>query len=165
MHNKVVYRAAKAAIEAGMPALRFNFRGVGASEGEFANGAGEHEDARSALDWLAGRFKGAPIYMMGFSFGAWVGLGIGSADPRVTSLAGLGLPTVDFDFSFLRGVQKPKLILQGSEDQFGERRSVQAVFDSLAAPKKMHWVEGADHFFTGRLDEVQKALAQFLAEL
>jgi uncharacterized protein len=162
MHNKVVFRAAKAAVEAGLPALRFNFRGVGASQGEFDKGAGEREDTRAALGYLAGRFPGLPLCLLGFSFGAWVGLDVGASDVRVRALVGLGLPTIDSQFDYLLGVTKRKLIVQGTRDQYGERSSVQAVFDSLADPKKIHWVEGADHFFTGRLAEVQQAITEFL---
>lgn len=165
MHNKVVFRAAKAASQLGLPTLRFNFRGVGKSEGEYAEGEGEREDARAALDYLAGRFRGVPICLMGFSFGAWVGLEVGGDDPRVTALVGLGLPGKEEDFSFLRGVAKPKLIVQGTHDVYGPRDQVEAVFQSLQEPKRIHWVEGADHFFTGCLEEMQTAVQLFLKEI
>lgn len=164
LHNKVVFRAAKAALTQGVPALRFNFRGVGKSQGTHDKGAGELDDVRAALDFLSERFPGLPVLLMGFSFGCWVGLRAGARDARVEAMAGLGLPTIDSDFSSLRGVTKPKLIVQGTRDQYGERSSVQAVFDSLAEPKQIHWVEGADHFFTGRLAEVQSVLEAFVRE-
>jgi alpha/beta superfamily hydrolase len=162
MRNKVVYRATKAALEAGLPTLRFNFRGVGKSQGEFAKGLGERDDAHAALDLLAGRFPGLPVVMIGFSFGAVVGLIAGAADPRVGALVGLGVPAGSADLSFLRDVSKPKLIVQGTEDIFGPREEVEALFAALAEPKLLHWVEGADHFFTGKLDEVQTTLREFL---
>ncbi len=164
LHNKVVFRAAKSALVEGVPALRFNFRGVGKSSGVHDRGVGELDDVGAALDYLAERFAGRPVLLMGFSFGCWVGLRAGARDARVTAMAGLGLPTIDSDFSSLRGVAKPKLIVQGTHDQYGERQSVQAVFDNLAEPKRLHWVEGADHFFTGRLGEVQEALQAFVRE-
>ena len=162
MHNKVVYRATKAALQAGLPTLRFNFRGVGKSQGKFSHGIGERDDAHAALDFLAGRFHGLPVAMIGFSFGAVVGLIAGTADPRVSVLVGLGVPAGSADLSFLRGVSKPKLIVQGTEDFFGPRQEVEAFFAALAEPKLLHWVEGADHFFTGKLDKVQAAVREFL---
>jgi alpha/beta superfamily hydrolase len=165
MHNKVVFRAAKAAAALSLPTLRFNFRGVGKSEGVFDHGAGERDDARAALQFLGGRFPGLPIVMMGFSFGAWVGLAAGADDPGVTALVGLGVPAGSLDFGFLPGVTKPKLIVQGTEDVYGPRDRVEQLYASLSEPKRIHWVEGADHFFTGRLDSVQASVTRFLEEL
>jgi uncharacterized protein len=165
MHTKAVFRAAKAALSLGAPALRFNFRGVGKSEGAFAQGIGERDDARAALDYLSVRFPGLPLVMMGFSFGSWVGFSAGAADPRVIALVGLGVPAGSYDFSFLVPVTKPKLIVQGAEDVHGPRDRVTRLFDSLAEPKQIHWVNGADHFFTGRLDEEQRIIHDFLVQL
>ena len=162
MHNKVVFRAAKATVLLGLPTLRFNFRGAGKSMGTFTGGAGEREDVRAALDYLAAHFPGLPVCLMGFSFGSWVGLAVGAADARVSTLVGLGLPVGSLDFDFLRDVRKPKLLLQGTRDEFGPRAEVQALYDALQDPKRIYWVEDADHFFTGKLDEVQEALRQFL---
>lgn len=164
MHNKVVFRAARAAREAGLPALRFNFRGVERSEGVHDKGIGERDDVRAALDFFNQRFPALPVCLMGFSFGAWVGLRAGAEDARVAALVGLGLPTIDSDFAYLREVTKPKLIVQGTKDQYGRREDVQAVFDALAKPKRIHWVEGVDHFFTGKLAEVQSVLHAFLRD-
>jgi alpha/beta superfamily hydrolase len=165
MHNKVVYRVAKAAFQAGLPALRFNFRGVGKSQGEFADGLGEREDVRASLDYLATRFAKIPILVMGFSFGAVVGLTAAATDPRVGALVGLGIPAGSADLSLLLGVSKPKLIVQGTEDIFGPRAQVQKLLAALAEPKRLCWVKGADHFFTGKLDEVQVAVRSFLQEI
>ena len=164
MHNRVAYRAAKAALQAGLPALRFNFRGVEKSEGESSDGIGEREDARAALDFLAGRLPGIPIVMMGFSFGAWIGLTVGAADPRVRALVGLGLPTGSTDWTCLRSATKPLLIVQGTGDIFGPRAEIEALFSTLPEPKRLHWVEGADHFLGTKLDEVQIVVRSFLQE-
>ena len=164
MHNKVVFRAAKAAVLEGIPCLRFNFRGAGQSQGKFDGGAGEREDARAALDYLATRFA-AHVWMMGFSFGATVGLEAGAEDSRVSALVGLGVPAATARFAAFLTCAKPKLIIQGTEDQFGPRPSVQALFEALPPPKRIHWVQGADHFFTGHLEEVQETLQGFLKEL
>jgi alpha/beta superfamily hydrolase len=162
MQNKVVYRAAKAALEAGLPTLRFNFRGAGKSEGEFADGIGEQDDVRTALDFLRVRYPLAPICLMGFSFGSAVGLAVGAHDARVAALVGLGVPVGISSFDFLREARKPLLIVQGSEDIYGPREKVESLFVTLPEPKHLHWVAGADHFFTGRLKEVQDAVREFV---
>jgi alpha/beta superfamily hydrolase len=165
MHNKVVFRAAKAATNAGLPALRFNFRGVGKSTGSYSHGIGEVEDVRAALDFLAARFPVAAVCLIGFSFGAGVGLQVGASDPRVAALVGLGVPVAVMNFDFLLGVLKPKLVVQGTLDQYGPRADVEAFYNSLAEPKQVHWVQNADHFFTGKLEEVQRVLSDFLKSL
>ena len=165
LHNKVVFRAAKAALQAGLPTLRFNFRGAGQSAGAFATGLGEREDVRAALDYLSRRFPGLPVCLMGFSFGSWVGLAVGATDPRVSILVGLGLPVAASDFRFLLDVRKPKLIIQGTQDEFGPEAQVTELYDSLAEPKQIHWVKDADHFFARKLDEVQEVLRQFLTRI
>ena len=162
MHNKVVFRASKAAIHLDIPTLRFNFRGVGHSEGEYAHGIGEREDARAAMDYLTRRFPQIPVSMMGFSFGSVVALAVGSADPRVNCLVGIGLPANSADFGFLAGVQKPKLVVQGTDDRFGSQENVEKVFRSLKEPKRLRFVQDADHFLTGRLHDLQLEIQDFL---
>jgi hypothetical protein len=162
MHNKVVFRAAKAALQAGLPTLRFNFRGVGKSAGSFSDGIGEGDDVTAALDYLGARFPALPVCLIGFSFGASVGLLIGANDPRVTTLVGLGVPVGSINMDYLRGVRKPKLIVQGTRDVFGPRDQMEQFFLSLAEPKQIRWVQDADHFFTGKLEEVQFAVREFL---
>ncbi len=164
MHNKVVYRAAKTLHRFGAPVLRFNFRGAGLSEGEHDRGRGEADDVSAALDFLAKEYPQWPLLLAGFSFGAWVGLRAGCADVRVTELVGVGLPVDDSDFSYLRACDKPKLFLQGAQDQYGARDSLQALFDGLREPKRLVFVDGADHFFTGKLDRIEAALGQWLQE-
>ncbi|HKO04298.1 MAG TPA: alpha/beta family hydrolase [Candidatus Acidoferrales bacterium] len=163
MHNKVVFRGAKSLHRAGLPVLRFNFRGVGLSEGQHDCGRGERDDVRSALDFLSAEFPGLPVVLAGFSFGAWVGLRVGAEDARVAQLAGLGIPVNDSDFSYLSECAKPKLFVVGSEDQFAARERVESLVASLPEPKRLVFVEGADHFFTGKLDQVDRAIREWLA--
>lgn len=169
MHNKVVHAAARALREQRLAVLRFNFRGAGLSHGVHDHGRGEADDVRAALDFLAEDFPGAKVCLAGFSFGAWVGLRVGCADPRVAALIGLGLPVppsagpaAGSDFSFLRRCRKPKLIVQGTRDQFGSPAAVSAVVAAAAEPKELVWVKGADHFFTNRLDKLRATLAAWL---
>jgi alpha/beta superfamily hydrolase len=165
MHNKVVFRAAKAALSTGFPTLRFNFRGAGKSAGTFTGGDGEREDVRAALDYLSAHFPAVPVCLMGFSFGAWVGLEVGATDARVSTLVALGLPVNTLNFDFLLNVRKTKLIIHGTRDEFGSVVQVSELYASLAEPKQIHWVQGADHFFAGKLDEVQEVLQEFLTPL
>ena len=162
MHNKVVFRAAKAAVHCGIPVLRFNFRGIGHSQGKYADGDGEREDARAALAYLLSRFPELPVCMMGFSFGSVVALAVGSEEARVNSLVGIGIPANSVDLSFLEPVLKPKLIVQGAQDEFGSREKVLALFAALQEPKRLQIVEDADHFFAGKLAELQSTIQEFL---
>jgi alpha/beta superfamily hydrolase len=162
MHNKVVFQAAKTLHRFGLPVLRFNFRGAGMSAGVHDKGRGEQDDVRAALDWLAEEFPGLPLVLAGFSFGSWVGLRVGCADPRVAELVGLGLPVGDADFSYLLRCTKPKLFVQGRLDTFGPPAGVEELVASLPEPKRLVFVEGADHFFTGQLEQLDAALAAWL---
>jgi len=165
MHNKVVFQAAKSLHRLGLPVLRFNFRGTGLSEGAHDRGTGEQDDVRAALDFLAGEFPGRPLVLAGFSFGAWVGLHAGAGDARVTRLIGLGIPVNDSEFSYLRGSAKPKLFIVGTADRFASRERVEALANSLPPPTALVFVEGADHFFTGKLGQVDSAITAWMESL
>ncbi|MGH9326743.1 MAG: alpha/beta hydrolase [Terriglobia bacterium] len=165
MHTKVVFRAAKAALKERAPALRFNFRGVGQSQGRFAEGVGETDDVRAALDFLSSRYPQLPIILMGFSFGSRVGLVVGASDARVSALVGMGLPVESYSYSYLDDCPKPKLIIEGTQDVYGPRRKVEEAYAAMASPKSLHWVQGADHFFTGQLEEVQTTIQDFIRDL
>jgi uncharacterized protein len=167
-HNKVVFHAMKALNSSGYPVLRFNFRGAGLSQGEHDHGEGEVDDVRTALDWLYREFH-LPLIFAGFSFGAAVGLRVACPDTRVTAVIGLGLPvvTIDdrvYDFEFLRRCTKPKLFVSGDRDQFGPRAKLEKLVQSLPEPKKLVVVEGADHFFEGRLRELRDAIESWIKE-
>jgi uncharacterized protein len=167
MHNKVVYQAAKTLNRAGLPVLRFNFRGVGLSEGAHDGGRGEQDDVRAALDFLAGRFSGVPLLVAGFSFGAWVGLRAGCEDARAAVLAGLGMPVGSVDVSYLSSCAKPKLLVSGDHDQYAPKEKLEAMVEGLPARAKkrteMVLVAGADHFFAGHLEELDRVLSTWLA--
>jgi alpha/beta superfamily hydrolase len=164
MHNKVVYQAAKALHQRGIPVLRFNFRGVGLSEGAHDRGRGEQDDVRAGLDYLAAEFPERPILLAGFSFGAWVGLRVGCEDARVSNLICLGLPVDRTDLTYLHTCTKPKLIVQGGNDQFGSLTNLEPFFAAIPEPKKLVIIEGVDHFFTGKLPEMGAAIHAWLDE-
>jgi alpha/beta superfamily hydrolase len=165
MNNNVVYRVAKALAAAGASVLRFNFRGVGRSTGVYDHGAGEEDDARAALDFLAQRYPGVPLWMAGFSFGARVGLTVGAADPRIEKLLGVGLALKMFDYGFLATSPKPKAIIQAADDEFGGREAITAAVATMADPKRLWVVDSATHLFPGRLDELERAADEAVAYL
>jgi len=164
MHNKVVYQAAKALHSRGIPVLRFNFRGVGLSEGVHDRGDGEQGDVRAALDYLGQQFAGVAIVLAGFSFGAWTGLRVACEDSRVSLAIGLGLPVNNVDVRYMRGCEKPKLLIQGGNDQFGSQENIKALFATLPDPKKLAIIEGVDHFFAGKLPQVGVVIDEWLEE-
>jgi len=160
MHFKVVFRAAKALQSAGLAALRFNFRGVGRSEGAYDHGAGEQEDARAALFELQDRFPGLPLVLGGFSFGSAVALRVAARDPRVRAAFALGYPTaLEADRAHLAAITVPRLFVQGENDEFGPGEALRALVEPLPPPCDVVVVPGADHYFTGHLDAVQGAVA------
>ena len=162
MHNKVVYQTAKSLDAVGLPVLRFNFRGAGMSEGVHDRGRGEQHDVRAALDFLAGEFPGMALLLAGFSFGCWVGLRVGCADKRVTELIGLGTPVNNTDFSYLQSCTKPKLFVHGSNDEHGAIKKVEALVASLPGENHLVVVPHADHFFAGKLDQLDRAITAWL---
>jgi uncharacterized protein len=164
MHNKVVYQTAKALDALGVSVLRFNFRGAGLSAGVHDRGAGEQGDVRAALDFLVSKFPGVPLLLAGFSFGASVGLRVGCEDPRVSHLIGLGIPVNSTDFSFLRECNKPKLFVHGSNDEFGAIEKVKALIPTLTGDNQLVVVEGVDHFFVGKLDQLARAINAWLTD-
>jgi uncharacterized protein len=165
MHNKVVYHAMKTFQGYGLPVLRFNFRGAGLSEGAHDNGHGEVDDVRAALDWLEREYH-RPILFAGFSFGSSVGLRACCGDPRVKGIAALGLPVTaggrEYHYRFLAGCHQPKLFISGTADQFGPQAAVEAVVAGAAPPAELVLVPGADHFFAGKLEQMQLALSAWI---
>jgi uncharacterized protein len=174
LHNKVVYRAMKALSGFGLPVLRFNFRGVGLSEGVHDHGHGEQDDVRAALDWLDRNLR-KPILFAGFSFGSNVGMRACCGDSRVKGLIGLGLPVRaenrNYTYGFLPKCLGPKLFICGDHDQFAPREALEEVLSTAPEPRQMVWIEGADHFFQGissspgsKLERMQQAMRSWLTE-
>lgn len=165
MHTKAVYRAAQGLNEAGLVALRFNFRGVGTSTGSHEEGVGEREDVRAALDWLEARYPTLPIVVGGFSFGSMVGLGVGAEDERVVSLLGLGLPVerAEYDYTYLADVGKPVLVVQGEHDEFGSAAAVAEFLAPMGPHITLVRIAGTDHYFTDKLEELRAAVRGYYA--
>lgn len=175
MHNKVVYHAMKALVGLGLPVLRFNFRGVGLSEGEHDNGHGEQEDVRAALGWLDRTFD-RPVLTAGFSFGSSVSLRACCGDPRVPGMIALGLPVHaagrDYNHAFLARCTQPKLFVSGDRDQFAPVDQLLDVLEHAADPKRVVLIEGAEHFFQGtpgspgpKLDRMQAEIRTWVEEV
>ena len=164
MHSPVIFRAARALQRRGVASLRFNFRSVGRSQGEFDEGIGEKGDVLAALDYLSRRLPAMPIRLLGYSFGARVGFAAAAADPRVDSLIGIGMPLSLGSFDFLVQAGKPLLAVQGEWDEYGDAGDLERLILLLGAPSKLVVVAGGDHRFTGRLDSFEESLAAALAD-
>lgn len=164
MHTKVVYRAAKALTAVGCTVLRFNFRGVGRSEGSFDDGAGERADFGAALDYLAGLHPGLDLWAGGFSFGAGVALTVGAQDARVSTLVGVGLPADRHDYDVVVRAAKPTFLIHGEEDETCPLASVRLLYARLQEPKELVVIEGADHLFEGKTREAGEAIEDLLQD-
>lgn len=159
LHNKVVYRLARGLRRSGAAVLRFNFRGVGRSQGEHDQGVGEIDDARVALNWLRARFPGLPYKLAGFSFGSRVILRLGCAGGNASQLIAAGFPTSHGDAAFLATCAIPKVFIQSTQDEFAPVAAMQALFDhQIAEPKQLIWIEAQDHFFQGALDQLEETV-------
>jgi len=167
MHNKVVFRAAAALNDAGLIALRINFRGVGQSTGVHDEGRGEQDDVRAGLDYLSQHYPDQSITLCGFSFGARVGFEVGINDPRVEYLIGIGTPLDKYDFSFLSQCRKPLLLVHGEHDEFGDVERLRKLAADLEKNTTVRLVviPGAGHFFEGKLDELKHAITEWVTDL
>ncbi|HJQ34158.1 MAG TPA: alpha/beta family hydrolase [Pyrinomonadaceae bacterium] len=172
MHNKVVFRTARGLEDAGLVTLRINFRGVGHSTGTHTGArGGEQEDARVALDYLVEKCPGLPVFLAGFSFGARVGLEVGTHDPRVNFLIGVGtpvsIPEREYDFSFIEDCRKPLLLVHGERDEFGSVQDLRALAARLPEHSnvKIAIIPGAGHFFDQQLEDLRRAVAAWASEM
>jgi alpha/beta superfamily hydrolase len=164
MHTKVVFQGAKGLSRIGCAVLRFNFRGVGKSTGAFDEGQGEMEDYHAALDFMAARYPGVPLWAAGFSFGSWIALETGAADPRVSLLIAVAPPVRRYDFATTRETTKPKFFIQGNLDELCPIKDLWAFYGTLKEPKEIAVIDGANHLFEGKAPEVGEALEDLLAD-
>ena len=170
MHTKTVYQGAKGLARIGCAVLRFNFRGVGASNGAFDRGDGEKEDFTAALDYMAAKYPGTPLWAAGFSFGSWVALEVGAVDDRVSALIGIAPPVVasasgqDYQFPNTLASEKPKFFVQGESDEVCPVEGMWHFYGQLKEPKELVVIDGADHLFDGKTSEVGDALEDLLGD-
>jgi alpha/beta superfamily hydrolase len=166
MHTKAVYQATKGLVRAGCAVLRFNFRGVGASEGSFTGGPGEKEDFTAALDYMSARYPDRHLWSAGFSFGSWIALETGAIDDRVTVLIGLAPPVVreGYDFSNTRRSTKPKFFIQGEADDICPLQDMWKFYSELPEPKELVIIDAADHLFDGHTTEVGEAIEDLVKD-
>jgi uncharacterized protein len=161
MDNPVVVRVAEVAQDVGMATLRFNFRGVGASIGVHADGEGEQDDVAAALATLAGRLPaGSPTGLAGYSFGAWVAARVAAAMPRLPALALLAPPLGMYDLDFLGDAPSRTLLVSGSRDQYCPVEALERLGMRLGVTAQI--IEGAEHFFFGKLFPLGEAVERWL---
>ena len=166
MHNTVISATTKAARQEGFLTLRFNFRGVGESGGSYSEGIGEKEDVRSAIRYLGSKLEGSevPILVLGYSFGAWVGLPVAVEDERAKGVVAISPPLEMFDFNFLKGCIKKKLIIIGDRDIFCSSSVLKEWYEQLKEPKSLALIQGADHFYSFHANLITQPLREFLKE-
>lgn len=170
MHTKAVYQGAKGLSRIGCAVLRFNFRGVGRSAGAFGEGEGEKQDFRAGLDYIAARFPGAKLWAAGFSFGSWVALEVGADDDRVSAIIGIAPPVATsisgqaYSFERTLASTKPKFFIQGEADEVCPLEGMWAFYGRLDEPKELVVIDGADHLFEGKAQEVGEALEDLLGD-
>ena len=159
MHNKVVYRIARGLRRSGAVVLRFNYRSVNLSEGGYADGEGELEDARACLAYLRGRYPSLPYTLAGFSFGSRIVLRIGCTEPGARRVIAAGFPAMYENLADLKGCTTPRIFVQSTHDQYGPVDAIERLVASLPEPKRLVLIEARDHFFAGALDQLELAIA------
>jgi len=164
MHTKVVYQSAKAFTRIGCAVLRFNFRGVGTSDGAWDEGSGEADDFRAGVTFMRERYPDVPLWAAGMSFGAWIALTVGAAEPAVTTLLGIAPPLARYDFEAVRTSGKPKFFIQGERDELCPLKQMQEFYAQCADPKELVVIDGADHLFDGKVLEVGDAIEDLLGD-
>ena len=164
MHTKVVFQGAKALARIGCVVLRFNFRGVGRSAGEWDNGRGELDDYRAAVDYLAGRHPGLELWAAGFSFGSYVATTVGADDDRICALIAIAPPVDRYEFASVKRSTKPKFIIHGEQDELISLKAVRHFYAQLQEPKELIEIDRASHLFEGQAAEVGDALEDLLKD-
>ncbi|MBI5583350.1 MAG: alpha/beta fold hydrolase [Deltaproteobacteria bacterium] len=157
MRNHVVSIVQEVFAGKGWTTLRFNFRGVGRSQGKYAEGVGEQEDVRAAVRYLQG-LGIQELYLAGYSFGSWVNAQAAMDLPEVAGTILVAPPQAMLDFSFLKDDAKTKLVIAGEWDSFGPVEEVKKVLGEMNSPPALIIIPEADHFFDGAAKELAQAL-------
>jgi alpha/beta superfamily hydrolase len=161
MNNKVTHTLARAFNDAGFIAVRFNFRGVGHSDGEYADTIGETEDVLAVMRWVRQRWPGMPLWLAGFSFGAYVSLSASTRD-LPAGLISIAVPVQRFDVGSLVQPGCPWIVIQGDEDELVDTDEVVNWIDGLEPGPELVVMDGVDHFFHGHLRELRQRLRELL---
>ena len=167
MNNEIVYNLFYMFQKRDFTVLRFNFRGVGRSQGAFDHGAGELSDAAAALDWVQSMHPDSrSCWIAGFSFGAWIGMQLLMRRPEVEGFISVAPPANLHDFSFLAPCPSSGLIVHGDVDKVVPKKDVQGLVDKLKTQRGIvidqNVIEGANHFFDGYVDELMEVCAGYL---
>jgi uncharacterized protein len=167
MNNQIVYNLYYAFANRGFAVLRFNFRGVGRSQGAFDHGSGELSDAAAALDWAQSINSDAKsCWIAGVSFGAWIGMQLLMRRPEIEGFISVAPPANRFDFSFLAPCPSSGLFVHGDEDRVAPVREVQTLIEKLKTQKgiiiEQSVIPGANHFFDGKVDELIESVSGYL---
>lgn len=157
MHNKVAQTLARTLSELGAHTVRFNFRGVGGSDGRFDHGDGETADLLAVVAWTRARYPGLPLWLAGFSFGAYVALR-GAAQCEPARLAAVAPPVNLYDFATVTAPACPWCLVQGKADEIVPADQVAAWAEGLAGPPHRVWFEDVGHFFHGKLNDLRARL-------
>lgn len=167
MNNKVAYNIFHVLVEMGFSVLRFNFRGVGKSHGEFDNGIGELTDAACALDWIQNQNPDfSSCWITGFSFGAWITMQLLMRRPEINGFIAVSPPAHSYDFNFLSPCPSQGLIVQGNKDNIVPEASVYELYEKLDKQRnsnvEYYQISGADHFFVDRLEQMKDAIREYV---
>lgn len=163
MTHPVMTTVLEAAFQEGFSTLRFNFRGVGESEGSYGEGIGEKQDVKAAANYFDSRLKGKPppLVLVGYSFGAWTGLPVAVEDERFEGMVAIAPPLEIYDFGYLKGCKKKKLFIAGDRDSFCPLSLLEGWYQQIEEPKSLAVIPGADHFFFFHTRFLHQPLREF----
>lgn len=165
LNNPVVFHADRELNRAGFATLRFNFRGVGKSEGAHDDGRGEVGDVAAAAAWLRSAVPDRPLILVGYSFGSRCVLLHAIDDPTVAGVVAIGLPPRIWTFDDLPSLRRPLAVVQGTKDEYGPIDEIEALLARMAPPGRLYKVEGASHLFPGRAPEVAPRVVQAVNDM
>jgi alpha/beta superfamily hydrolase len=166
MDNNVVYSLSEKITQSSLASFKFNFRGVGGSQGEFSQGIGEQEDVEAAISFISTvkEIDSKRIGLAGYSAGAGFALPVGFNDDRIRALAAVSPPLSMFDFDFLKSCPKPKFLILGSRDDLIPIDQFLEFCQNLPEPKECESIEGADHFWWGYESSLATKVVAFLTK-
>jgi len=165
LHNPVVFHADRELHRAGLTTLRFNFRGVGESEGRHDDGRGEVADVEAAATWLRGLARDAPLILVGYSFGFWCSLRLAAEKGAVDGLVGIGMPASIYGFDELSRLACPLAVVQGSQDELGSPDAVRRLLGACGSAARLYVIDGAGHRFTDAARDAAGAVVRAVGEM